>query len=62
MKDSENKGLGFLDVLCLILITLKLTGQIDWWWGWVILPWVGQYILGYLVLIIGWIWRIRSGR
>lgn len=26
--------MGFIEVLTLILITLKLTGQIDWsWWG-----------------------------
>ena len=59
MNDSENNGLGFWEILCLILITLKLTDQIDWWWGWVILPGIIKHILGYLILLLGWILELK---
>lgn len=31
-------GLGFLDVLCLVFIVLKLIGVIKWSWVWVLSP------------------------
>ncbi len=39
-KDKEVKtvGLGFVDALTLLFIALKLTGQIDWNWIWVLSP------------------------
>lgn len=60
LETNKKEGLGFLEILCLILITLKLIDKIDWGWGLVLLPWLGKYILGYGVLIIGWIWRNRK--
>lgn len=42
----------FLSILCLIFITLKLTGYIAWSWLWILsplwLPWV--IVLGICVL------------
>lgn len=40
MKDSETSGIkiGFFGLLTLIFITLKLTGQINWSWFWVLSP------------------------
>lgn len=63
MDKENNNNLGFLDILCLILITLKLIGEISWGWGWVLLPWLGKYILGYGIIIISWIieiWKKRN--
>lgn len=57
MKDSN---LGFWEILCLILITLRLTDQIDWWWGWIVLMGLGKYIIGYAFLIIKWILEYRK--
>ena len=31
-------NIGFLGILTLIFITLKLTGHIDWSWWWVLAP------------------------
>ena len=50
---SENKndshGLGTLDVLFLIFLVLKLTGQITWSWWWVTAPlWIPLCILALL--------------
>ncbi|WP_339060069.1 hypothetical protein [Tepidibacillus marianensis] len=35
-KNSRAEGVGFLGLLTLIFITLKLTGVIDWSWWWVL--------------------------
>lgn len=52
-------GIGFLGVLTLIFITLKLTGHITWPWVWVLSPiWLpivlvlGLVLLAMLVLAI----------
>jgi hypothetical protein len=46
-------GIGFLGILTLIFITLKLTGHITWPWLWVLSPiWIPPAIgLGVLALI-----------
>jgi len=41
-------SIGFLDILGLIFITLKLTHFIDWSWWLVLLP-----VYGPLVLVVG---------
>jgi hypothetical protein len=38
---SSSGGIGFLGLLALLFIALKLTGHIDWSWWWVLAPvWV----------------------
>ncbi|MBC3250951.1 hypothetical protein H8I91_11815 [Serratia fonticola] len=37
-KETKKGGLGFLSILALIFITLKLMGYITWSWWWVIAP------------------------
>lgn len=41
----------FIDLLSLMFIYLKLTGQIDWSWWWVTLPLWGGLVI--LLLVIG---------
>ena len=60
-KDKEVKtvGLGFVDALTLLLIALKLTGQIDWNWIWVLSPiWISISFLAVLAIVILLIGRI----
>ena len=60
-KDKEVKtvGLGFVDALSLLLIALKLTGQIDWNWIWVLSPiWISISFLAVLAIVILLIGRI----
>lgn len=47
---------GFLGLLGLIFITLKLTGFIDWAWIWVLSPLWIIAILVLLVVLIGFIY------
>lgn len=49
------KGLGILDVVTIVLVTLKLTGNIDLAWKWVLAPtWIP------LAIICG-VWLVASG-
>jgi hypothetical protein len=60
-KDKEVKtvGLGFVDALTLLFIALKLTGQIDWNWIWVLSPiWISISFLAVLAVVILLIGRI----
>lgn len=53
MSDSTNTsgGVGFLSLLALLFIALKLTGFVTWSWWWVTLPlWGG---LAAMVLALG---------
>ena len=52
MSDNSNNsgGLGFISVLTLIFITLKLTGTINWSWLWVLSPmWIS--VLLFIVVV-----------
>jgi hypothetical protein len=44
--------IGFLGMLALIFITLKLTGYIMWSWVWVLAPLWGGFILGLVIMFI----------
>ena len=60
-KDKEVKtvGLGFVDALTLLFIALKLTGQIDWNWIWVLSPiWISISFLAVLAIVIILIGRL----
>lgn len=37
-KETKKGGLGFLSILALIFITLKLMGYVTWSWWWVTAP------------------------
>ena len=58
-KEVKNVGLGFVDALTLLFIALKLTGQIDWNWFWVLSPiWISISFLAVLTVAILLIGRI----
>lgn len=57
-----NQNLGIGSVLLVVFIVLKLTGNIDWSWGWVLSPLWIPAILALLVLIGIFIGRMFTGR
>lgn len=44
--------IGFLGMLTLIFITLKLTNYIAWSWIWVLAPLWGRFLLGLVVMFM----------
>ena len=55
MSNTNNSsgGIGFIGVLTILFIALKLTGYIDWHWAWVLSPiWIGIPILFVIAVII----------
>ena len=55
---SSSGGIGFVGLLTIVFIVLKLTEVIDWSWWWVLAPlWiafaVGMGIFGILFLVLG---------
>jgi len=63
MENENSGGIGFLGLLTILFIGLKLTGYIAWSWIWVLSPiWVpiviGVVIFGLLV-IIGILFDVR---
>lgn len=53
-KESGNSdGVGFSTLLTLMFIFLKLTGQIDWSWLWVLSPiWITMILVFVLIVVV----------
>lgn len=50
-SSSSSSGIGFTGMLTILFVGLKLAGQIDWSWWWVLSPlWIGA---GLLVVVVG---------
>ena len=51
---TASGGIGFMGLLQIVFIVLKLTGYIQWSWVWVLSPaWIQVSI--FIVLVISWI-------
>ena len=58
---SENTGIGFLSLLGLLFIGLKLGGVIDWSWWLVLLPLYGGLALGLVIMVVLVIYYMIKG-
>jgi hypothetical protein len=59
VNNESSSGIGFVGLLTIVFIVLKLTSVIDWSWWWVLAPlWIGfalwLLIVGIFLLCI-WI-------
>lgn len=63
MKDNNTTtsgGIGFVGLLTIVFIVLKLLGKIAWSWWWVLSPiWISAIVvilllLIYLIIVIKW--------
>jgi sterol desaturase/sphingolipid hydroxylase (fatty acid hydroxylase superfamily) len=50
-QSSNSSGIGFIGLLTIVFITLKLTGVINWPWLWVLAPLWGSITLVVLVAL-----------
>jgi hypothetical protein len=51
-NNNNSGGIGFLGLLTVVFITLKLTGYIAWSWWWVLAPLWGGLALALVILAI----------
>lgn len=51
----QQKSIGFLGLLTIAFIVLKLIGAISWSWWWVISPLWIPTVIGVLVLVLGFL-------
>ena len=62
-KNVRNSGMGFISVLTLIFIVLKLTNNISWSWIWVLSPiWITAVLLIIIFSFIMIGGRIKKGK
>ena len=52
---QSGTGIGFLGLLAIVFIALKLTGHIGWSWFWVLAPiWMPAVLL--ILILMGVLW------
>ena len=52
-SSSSSGGIGFVGLLQIVFITLKLLDKIDWSWFWVLSPlWISTSIVIIILIII----------
>ena len=52
VSQTNYNGVGFLGLLAILFIGLKLTGYITWPWIWVLAPLWGGLILWFIFFVI----------
>jgi hypothetical protein len=62
-SNTSSGGVGFVGLLTILFIALKLMGKIDWSWGWVLSPvWISALILLAVVLFLFWLEKRMKSR
>ena len=52
-QNSTSGGIGFVGLLTIVFIVLKLTGYIDWSWQWVLSPiWITALLVIVILIIV----------
>ena len=59
-NSSRGGGIGFLGLLCIVFIVLKLTHVIDWSWWWVLAPVLIPVAIIILLLILLGVIKVLS--
>ena len=48
----SNGGVGFLGLLAIVFITLKLLDKIDWSWFWILSPLWIPFVIFFVIMIV----------
>ena len=55
-SSSSSSGIGFVGLLTIVFIVLKLIGQIDWSWWWVLSPvWISAVLAITVIVFMFWL-------
>lgn len=62
-SNASSGGIGFVGLLTILFIALKLMGEIDWSWVWVLSPiWISASIVVLVVLFLFWLEKKKKKR
>ena len=61
-SNSSSGGIGFVGLLTIVFITLKLCGVIAWSWWWVMAPMWIYFLIVFCVLLGVGIWAMMKER
>ena len=62
-SSSGSGGIGFVGLLTIVFVTLKLCGVITWSWWWVLAPlWISASILIPLLILLFTLYCISRNR
>ena len=60
MKSETTGGVGFVSILTIVFIVLKLCKIIDWSWVWVLSPiWISMILWMVIIIVVYVVWRIK---
>ena len=51
-QTASSSGIGFIGLLQIVFIVLKLIDKIDWSWWWVLAPMWGSFALVFVVFFV----------
>lgn len=60
-SSSSSSGIGFVGLLQILFIALKLTNYIDWSWWWVMSPAIVSTSIVFLIIFAGIYIEVRRG-
>lgn len=60
-NNTNSSGIGFIGLLTIVFIVLKLCGVISWSWWWILSPIWLSFLLLIFVLIISCLFLIKRG-
>lgn len=59
MENNSNYNIGFIGLLTLLFIALKLCGVITWSWWWVLSPiWISVGLILTIFVLVGLFWML----
>ena len=58
--ENNKSGITFMSALGLLFVGLKLTGNIDWSWWWVLAPFWSGVAIVVVVLVVAFVFAIIS--
>lgn len=60
-SSSSSGGIGFAGLLTIVFIVLKLIGNIDWSWWWVLSPlWISAALGVFVLILVGIVAAVKS--
>ncbi len=61
-NNASSGGIGFLGLLTIVFVTLKLLGKIDWNWFWVLSPVIIPIPILLLIIVFAVVMAVVTGQ